>query len=158
MNNNINNPMEKSEEKNTGTGFLKVNVSTAGGTIPIEGATVYIRNYEPDSNDGILYSLRTDSSGMTESVPLEAPISGGTMQPGAAQPFAYYNVEVMYDGYHPAEYIGIPIFDGITALQPVILIPYSETERISGYGPPVQIFENNNSYSNLTSNNTEKPI
>lgn len=149
MNNSIENSIS-AEPEETGVGFLKIKTSTAGGTIPLEGATVYIRNYEPGKNNDVLYSLRTNSSGLTPTVPLETPKASETLKPGDPQPFAYYNVEVGLEGYHPVEFIGLPIFDGITSLQQVVMIPFSETEMFSDYAPPTQIFENRNSYSNLT--------
>ena len=54
--------------KNTESiGFLIAEVRTANGAIPIEGARVYV--YESKEDDsGVIYSLRTDKSGMTEKV------------------------------------------------------------------------------------------
>lgn len=118
-----------------GTGFLRVRVTEAAGSLPVQGAVVRITEYpgEPMSDEGeLLYSLRTDGNGLTPVVSLTAPPAGESLTPGAAQPYAVYNISVIYDGYYPVEGVGIPIFDRITAVQPIALLPYTEEDRIAG--------------------------
>lgn len=120
---------------NSGNGFLRVRVTEAAGSLPVEGAVVRITEYpgEDVSDEGaLLYSMRTDASGLTPIVSLPAPPSGESLAPGAAQPYAVYNISVTYDGYYPVEGVGIPIFDRITAVQPIALLPYTEEDRIAG--------------------------
>ena len=102
------------QENKTGMGRLQVIVNTAGGSLPVADAavTVYGADTEND-NTGILYSLRTDISGLTEYVALAAP---------------RYNIAVHRDGYGTVRNIGVPVFDGVLSTQRVTLIPLSEFE------------------------------
>ena len=120
---------------NRSEGYLKVRVTTTGNTLPLEGAVVTVSEYSSDGsgeNDRVLYSLRTDRSGLTETVPLPAPAMTDSLRPGAAQPYSLYNITVTYDGYYPFVGVGVPIFSGIVALQPVNLLPLSEDEAVAG--------------------------
>ncbi len=125
-----------------GYGTLRVRVTEANGTIPVEGAVVQVSEY-PDAGDGrLLYSMRTDRDGLTPAVTLPAPPAGESLTPGAAIPYATYHLSVSYDGFYPVEGIGIPIFEGITAVQPVNLVPLTEEDRIAGAtGGRVMIYE-----------------
>ena len=121
---------------NTSEGYLKISVTEAGGTIPIENALVVISEYtgetEAENAGEVLYSLRTNEGGLTPTVPLPAPPAVESMRPGAAQPYSVYNVTVTYDGYYPIEGVGVPVFSGITAIQPFNMIPLSEAGKNSG--------------------------
>ena len=104
-------------ENQTGKGFLKVRVTTAGRTVPVNGAVVKITEYSRDKTENstdvgqILYSLRTDERGLTQTVVLPAPPASESMKPGDPLPYALYNIYVTYDGYYSVEGIGVPIFD-----------------------------------------------
>ena len=66
------------QEMNTGYGYIIVRVSTARGAIPLEGATVTVRNYDPEFEVGrgdIIAVYTTNSSGLTERFALPAPPS-----------------------------------------------------------------------------------
>ena len=120
--------------ENISKGFLKVRVTRAGGTLPVEGAVVTIYEYSGDESvdDSILYSLRTDRGGLTETVSLPAPSFTDSTRPGNVQPFALYNIYVRYDGFYPVELVGVPVFGGIVAVQPIDLMPAGEEDRIAG--------------------------
>ncbi|MBR6709016.1 MAG: hypothetical protein IKL84_04995 [Clostridia bacterium] len=111
-----------------GTGFLVVRVGTANGAIPLPDATVVIRANGEGKND-VLYTQRTDRSGLTERIPLPAPAAANSSAPGEAPFFSTYNIEVSHPGYYTNTYQNVPIFDRITALQPVELIPLSRNGR-----------------------------
>ena len=126
---------EMNERNERGNGFLRVRVTEANGTLPVECAVVRITEYpaEGAAEEGeLLYSMRTDADGLTPVVSLPAPPAAESRKPGAAQPYAVYNISVTYDGYYPVEGVGIPIFDRITAVQPINLIPFTEEDRIAG--------------------------
>lgn len=111
-------------------GYLKISVSEAGGTIPIKGASVIISEYGNGSTT--LYSLITNDSGLTKTVSLDAPSQSESLTPGSYQPYSLYTIDVYLDGYYPIESVGVPIFAGITSIQPFNLIPLSEEEMING--------------------------
>ena len=71
-------------------GFLTVEVKTANGAIPIEGATVYV--YPATEGSDLLYSLRTNQSGQSERVALDTKDKKMSQVPGIEQPYTLYNV------------------------------------------------------------------
>jgi hypothetical protein len=111
-------------------GFLAVTVRTSNGALPIENAKVSIyENYEnggANSNGHLIYSLRTNEFGQTEKVALPTKSSSLSLEPGNFHPFTSYNIFVSSEGYFDSDVINVPIFQGITSLQPINLIPVSE--------------------------------
>jgi hypothetical protein len=65
------------------------------------------------------------------------------------EPFSTYLAEIRMEGYRNQNFIGIPIFDGITALQAVDLIPLPESGAPDGYYDREELFFENNSFPNL---------
>ncbi len=132
-----------------GTGYLIVQVSTARGAIPLEGARVDIRTYESettsdsDTRADVVASLVSGRDGNTARIPLSAPPKAMSERAGNGTPYALYQAEVSLEGYYDQTYIGIPIFDGITAIQPAILIPLPENGTASIPRPEgTRFFEN----------------
>ena len=112
-----------------GVGYLVVHVTTARGAIPLEGAAVHIRtNEEADTTPraDILYATTTNRDGNTERIPLAAPPRENAMAPSEVPPFSTYHLEVRREGYGMQSFIALPIFSGITSVQPVDLIPLPE--------------------------------
>ena len=112
-----------------GVGYLVVHVTTARGAIPLEGAAVHIRtNEDADTTPraDILYATTTNRDGNTERIPLAAPPREATMKPSEVPPFSTYHLEVRREGYGMQSFISLPIFSGITSVQPVDLIPLPE--------------------------------
>ena len=111
-------------------GFLQVAVKTANGALPVENARVNIYEYyqgeERNNGSNIIYSLITDESGNTPKVALKTKNKELSMSPGNEYPFSSYNIFVSSDGYYNSSYINVPVFQGITAIQPVNLIPLIE--------------------------------
>lgn len=116
----------------SGTGYLIVQVTTARGAIPLEGAQVTLRSYEigedadPATRGDVLATLTSGRDGNTARVPLPAPPRAASETPGNGRPYAMYQAEVTLSGYFTEAYTGIPIFDGITAIQPAVMIPLPE--------------------------------
>lgn len=129
-----------------GRGFLRIRVLSAGGALPVEGAVVLISDYNGEDSEGtLLYSLRTDEGGLTQTASLPAPPSLASQSPGNGQPYSLYNVTVMKEGYYTVENIGVMVFDEVVAIQPVNLLPLSENDEIAGVqNGKVTIIENRN--------------
>jgi len=132
--------------QSTGSGLLSVRVTTGNGAIPIEGALVYVREYKNSSP--VLYSLRTGNDGMTPTVRLRTPPRGDSLTPNGKVPFSEYLVTVKKEGFYGSENIGLPMFDGVTSVQKVDLLPLTEADIYSGVAPEIEYFENDG-YKNL---------
>ena len=110
-----------------GYGQLIVKVSEGGGTLPVKDAVVTISGrLDGESSQGIIYTLTTDESGLTETVTLEAPDFSLSQRPSASAPYTSYDIKVTKPGYITAENAGTQIFDDITAIQYFSLMPEAE--------------------------------
>lgn len=136
---------------NTGTGYLIVRVATARGAIPLENATVNIRAAAtPDGEireEGVpgegylIAALRTDRDGLAPRIALPTPPRSMSESPGNGRSYALYDIDVALDGYRSNYYQNVPVFDTVTSLQTVELIPLSEGERPElGQMPPASFF------------------
>ena len=110
-------------------GRLVIRVSAASGAVPISGATVIIRSSEKDPPITVLGTTVTDASGLTEPILVLTPPLSESLAPGGRQPFAEISTEVSASGYFTASNLNIPIYPGITSIQPVTLIPLPDSER-----------------------------
>lgn len=104
-----------------GIGYLVVRVTTAKYAIPLQGATVSI--YDNEDNNRILYNLMTNSVGSTDRVEIPTVPASASQTPGNAKPFSTVNIEVSYSGYRPMQFISVPIFDTVLAVQRADMIP-----------------------------------
>ncbi len=119
----------------SGTGYLIVRVGTALGAIPLEGATVTVREHTSErtgSRGAIIATILTDRDGKTERIALAAPPRSQSFQPSSGLPYALYNVDVELKGYYKRFFNGIPVYDTVTSIQPAILVPIAESARQDG--------------------------
>ena len=115
----------KQTAPNTGSGDLIVQVTIARGSVPIEGATATVTEGTRSGKE--IAVLVTDNSGRTRRLPLPAPSAELSQAPnGIARPYSVYHVLIEKEGYYPVQLLNIPIFDKITSIQPVSLLPLSE--------------------------------
>ncbi|MBQ9131843.1 MAG: hypothetical protein IJX62_05165 [Clostridia bacterium] len=138
-----------------GTGYLIIRATTARGAIPLEGATVNVRSQPKspfDEPQDLLYSTTTGRDGKTRPLPLATPPRSMSQQPGNGvdPPYASYIAEVRLEGYYDENYSSIPIFDGITAIQSVDMIPLPENGKPDGYPPDGERFFESSSAPNLS--------
>ena len=126
-------------------GYLIIRATTARGAIPLEGAEVNVYTYSPDTEregGGVIASRITDRSGNTSLIPLPAPPRDNSLTPqsGKKPPYFAYTVDVRLDGYMAQQYINVPIFEGITAIQEADLIPLPGNQRPDGRTPDGERF------------------
>ena len=122
-------------------GYLIVKVSTASGAIPVEAVSVIIQGTD-EENKNVLLSLTTDRNGLTPKIPLPAPSKELSSAPSpSSRPYSTYNIDVYKEGYYPQHYTGVPIFDGITAVQNARIIPFAEFDAKDPFYTPQNIFE-----------------
>ena len=126
---------------NSEVGGLIVQTVTAGGSFPLEGATVTIsdRSVEPERN---LYVLQTDRSGSTVRVALPTPPKENSLSYGIPDAYALYYVEASKNGYYPVKAEQVPVFAGTTSIQRFEMIPIAaNVQQISP--PDTEINERN---------------
>ena len=121
---------ESIARKDENQGYIIVKVSTARGAIPLEDASVTIRGSSAENSE-IIYSLRTNSDGITPKVALPSPARSLSENPGNPFPFSRWNVDVFKEGYVPAYFQNIPVYSSITSIQPAILVPIPENFRFA---------------------------
>lgn len=133
-------PPQAPQMNDTGIGGIVVRVTTASGAIPLEDALVTIREYRTGSGGDIVATLRTNSSGLTEKVSLSAPPKSLSLTPGNGKSYSSYIIQVEKDGYNTQQYINVPVFDGVVAVQNADLVPLpenGETDRADPYNPGI---------------------
>lgn len=107
-------------------GYLTIRVSTAGGAVPLEGAAVNVRGGNIELSE-VLFSLTTNSDGITPTVSLATPPRSSSEAPQDSSPaYAVYNIDVYAKGYIPAFFNNVPVFSGINSIQPAVLVPAAE--------------------------------
>ena len=105
-----------------GTGFLEVVTTTAEEGLPVVGARVSVL-----SGDSVLYQLVTDESGLTDTVPLEAPARELTLDVNfEGVPYSVCDVKVEADNFMSVFIRGVEILDGETSILPVFMVPSLE--------------------------------
>ena len=128
----------------SGQGFLIVQVSTAGGAIPLPDVIVTVRDYDPENGGdvgNVISSMVTDRSGKTPILSLPAPSRTLSQAPGSnILPYALYSIDVKIDRYYENYYANVPIFDGIVAVQPAVLQALPENEIADNAGRGMQLF------------------
>lgn len=145
-------PQEKQPlSPDTGIGQLIFRVATARGAIPLEGAQITVWPHIPTPGEAgrgqVIAVLYTDRDGKTEPLELQTPPKSESLapMPAGTLPFASYDAEVYLPGYYAPSYSRIPIFDGITSIQSVDMIPLPENGREEGLTPDdTQFFEGEN--------------
>lgn len=101
------------------SGYLLVNVYTAQGYRPVEGARIQI-SYTGIPEAQIEEQI-TDESGQTEEMELPAPPRAWSMEPGEEQPYAEYTIQIEASGYPSVNVTGVEVFSGELAVLPVFL-------------------------------------
>ena len=126
------------DNSSAGTGYMIVRVTTARGAIPLEGALVYVQNFLPDGTVGkgdVIAVYKTNSSGLTERFSLPAPPRSLSMTPGNGKSYSTYTLTASADGYSTRTYVNVPVFEGITAIQNVDMIPLPENGQSDRFDP-----------------------
>lgn len=109
-------------EKNPAYGNLLFQVTGGQGAFPVAGAKIVIIK-DLDDTHAFSVTERTDESGKTDGMYLPAPSRNLSQTPGNGDVFAKYRAEITAAGYTPIQVLEIPVFDGITTIQPVNLQP-----------------------------------
>ena len=115
--------------QNPAFGTLLFQVTGGQGAYPVAGAAVSISK-ALDDRLSLSIEVITDESGKTEPISLPAPRRELSQSPGNGPAYALYQAEVTAPGYVSTKIRDLPVFDGITTIQPVRLSP--------DFGQPMQ--------------------
>ena len=113
----------------TGIAPLRVWVTTARQAIPIEGARVVITK-EGGGENQLVKILTTNQDGSTATVDLPAVPAEYSQKPGYPHPYTLYTIEISKSGYFTIRNNHVPLYGGITTVQPADLIPLPEEEGL----------------------------
>ena len=109
----------------SGQGRLVVDVTTIRGLYPVKNALITVFKGSADNME-VIAKLNTDESGKTPAFTLPAPPAVLTESPeNTVRPYAFYNILTEADGFINNINYNAAIFDGITSLQSVNLVPRS---------------------------------
>ncbi len=106
-------------------GYLRIQARTAHDAVPLGGVHVKILGEQGES----LYDLVTDENGETRQVPLETlDKSFSQNQYYSGLPYKSYNVIGQKEGFDMIYVTQIPIYEGETAVQPLMLVPMEQRQ------------------------------
>ena len=105
-------------------GYLQVDVVSDANSFPVQDADIVIaRTEEPDE---IIEKTRTNSSGQTENLPLNAPPLELSLSPEETErPYAEYTIRITASGFAPFVVSGTEVLADVTAIQGIRLRPLS---------------------------------
>lgn len=102
-------------QDNPKVGYLRFQITTAQGMLPVHNAVVTVSKSlgEDYFVSKVLYS---DESGQTAVLALPTP---SAQFPQGGLPYSLYDVKVTESGHKTIEVYSIPVFEGITSIQPI---------------------------------------
>lgn len=104
-------------------GYIITEVRSRGEALPVVGATVTVSGYQ-DGELRVLNVQLTDISGSTLPFEIETPPKSDSLTPTPSElPFSVISIEIDKSGFLTQIFAEVPIFSGITTIQPVQLIP-----------------------------------
>lgn len=115
-------PIRTFLSQNPAFGTLIFQVTGGQGAFPVPGATILLTKQLNDQQR-LSVTVITDESGKTQPISLPAPSRELSQRPGNGIVFATYQAEISAPGYVTTEIRDLPVFDGITTIQPVNLSP-----------------------------------
>ena len=120
--------LRAAQVNNVDNGTMKIQVTSAVGLIPVQGARITI-SYSGDPQNA-LEQISTNAEGQSEVLTLAAPPLEYSMEPEQpVQPYAEYNVVVEAEGYRPVSIENVDVFSGELSLQDVLMEPLEVSEE-----------------------------
>ena len=108
-------------------GYLQVDVVSDVNSFPVQDADIVVaRTEEPDE---IIEETRTNSSGQTENLPLDAPPLELSLSPEETErPYAEYTIRITAPGIEPFVVSGTEVLADVTSIQGIRLRPLSNVQ------------------------------
>ena len=117
---------EQFQLENPASGTIKTQVFTARGAYPVEQAQVDLYKVFPEG-DYLISRQYTDRSGQVDPVTVPVYQRSLSESPGDSTPYVSYRIAVTHPGFADAVIEQVPVFEGVTSLQSVNLIPMAAT-------------------------------
>ena len=115
-------PIRTFLSQNPAFGTLIFQVPGEQGAFPVPNAPLLLTKQLNDQQS-LSFTVVTDESGKTAPVSLPAPSRELSQRPGNGIVFATYQAEISAPNYVTTKIRDLPVFDGITTIQPVSLSP-----------------------------------
>ena len=106
--------------ENPDMGYLKVQVFTAYGAIPVADTDILITK-DIGQYRVVFFRGRTDSSGIISDIELPAPLA--TIDPEIAPMYTLYDLTAINEGYETLKKYSVAMFGGIKIIQYVKMTP-----------------------------------
>lgn len=118
--------VDEFKAENKGEGTMRVQAFSGQQAFPVVSANVVVSK---DFSDGTytFFEGLTDTSGILENMSLTAPESGVANEENEILPYSTYTIRVTHPFFRTTVYNNVPVFDGITSIQPVNLVPKTGT-------------------------------
>ena len=107
-------------------GKLKIQCFNGDDYIPLEGCRAIVTSREGTEKQ---IELRTDSSGLTETIELDAPSLENSQQPSDKLPYSLCDIRIEREGFQPFVVNGCQIFPVETAYQKCNLVESNQTRN-----------------------------
>lgn len=111
---------------NQKNGKLRVQAFAARQVFPIQNAKVTVTKEFIDENH-IFAEMYTDIDGVAQNIILPTKDKTLSLTAGGEIPYSTYTVRVTHPRFVTQIYENVPIFDSIESMQPVIMLPLSNT-------------------------------
>lgn len=103
-------------------GKLRIEATSGSRSSPVDDVLVIITRPAGDSRE-VLATLLTDSSGLTQTIGISAPAGIFSGSPSGRAVNASVDITAYKKGFYEVENRNVPVFSGITSIQPVNMIP-----------------------------------
>lgn len=117
-----------SQQADSSTGRLQINVTSLTGFFPVRNASITIADSRTPEN--IIEQVLTDESGQTQPIELPTPAFAYSQTPGQPKPYTDYNIEIQAEGYEPVRIIGSEVLPDALSIQPVSMRPLTQTSQL----------------------------
>lgn len=111
---------------NTKNGKLRVQAYAARQVFPIQNALVTVTKDFADGNH-VFAQVYTDIDGVAQNIVLPTKDKTLSLSAGGEIPYSTYTVTVKHPRFVTQIYENVPIFDSIESMQPVVMLPLSNT-------------------------------
>ena len=107
-------------------GYITVNVRTARGALPVEGAQITITSRQ----DGASYVLYSNADGGSVRLEVPTPPKANSAHPGGSTPYSLFDIVTRKEGFYDIVNSGVPVYPGVTSVQTVEMIPKTAGQTV----------------------------